>query len=241
MIRKIKTSFTYILNNIDNFMGLLVSSVVIIIGLFVGVIAPLAIVAWLLWEFWPFQNELSQKLSYSEVVLTKSAVMKKIVILEFELDIDRQRVIQKIAAPTLDDRGQPTFCQNLHGFCDKKFDSSTAKKKGFQEIWDQLPSENQLLTELKNCTLKSADDWICKSKWFRSPKDGYDGYIGKSDGNWIFQPVVSDPKKWKLGLALEQWQCGGNLCFIMSIKQHEEEIQRIREHLKSIGKKILNF
>jgi hypothetical protein len=231
MFSRLKKSFTYLLSALGNLTGFAkASSLALGVGAFLvfEVVLALAVQAWLLWEFWPFENELSQKLAYSEHVETQTALMQKINVLEFELDIDQQRVIQKVVAPTLADKGQPTRCTHLLGLCDEEVGSSAAKKMGFQELRDQLPAEHQLLTELENCTLKSPDDWICKSKWFRSPNDSSDSYIGKSDGDWIFRPTVSKPINWKAELAVDQWQCGGNLCFVMSMAKRKQLFQRFR-------------
>ena len=53
------------------------------------------------------------------------------------------------------------------------------------------------------------------------------GYIGKSDGEWIFQPSLSNLKKWKAGLLIDQLRCGGNVCFVMSMDERKSLFDRI--------------
>lgn len=233
-----KKLFADFVSKLGVFTGwMVVTPVALLIGAvgLLQVVLAVLVPAWLLWEFWPFQNDLSQRLSYTETVETKSAVMKKINVLEFELSVDRQRVIQKIVAPVKGDRGRPTLC-GLFGISCKNNDASDdAEERGFQEIWKLLPSEAVLLSELKNCTIKSADDWICKSQWYGSPKDVGVGYIGKSAGEWISNPPLSNYNHWKVGLILDRAQCGGNVCFVMSI---EEQKRRFKELQKRFRKAV---
>ena len=134
---KMKSFFTEFFSKISEIIGWLV---IVPAGLIIGSLGLLQIVgavlvpAWLLWEFWPFGNELSQKLAYTETVETKSAVMKKINVIEFELNIDQQRVIQKIVAPIQGDRGRPLLCSYFGEICQDDDASDEAENLGFREI-----------------------------------------------------------------------------------------------------------
>ena len=226
---QIKNLFLSLLNKFGDLVGLLlIAPFALIFGIlsFWQVTSAVLIPAWLIWEFWPFQNQFSQKLAYTEIVETNSAVMKKINIIEFELDIDEQRVIQKIVAPLRSDRGRPPLC-SFFANCHNEHPSVKPEENGFRELREQLPLENQILSELKNCVVKSSDDWICESKWYGVKRNMKGGYIGKSDGEWIFQPSLSNLKKWKAGLLIDQLRCGGNVCFVMSMDERKSLFDRI--------------
>lgn len=95
----------------------------------------LLIIGWLSWEFWPFQ-QLSQKLAYSETVDTESAVMTKINVIEFQLDMAQQRVIQRNVAPIQGDRGKPELCGILNISWTSDDATNDAENKGYREIWE---------------------------------------------------------------------------------------------------------
>ena len=187
----------------------------------------LLIIGWLSWEFWPFQ-QLSQKLAYSEIVETESAVMRKINVIEFQLDMAQQRVIQKIVAPIQGDRGKPELCGIFNISCKSDDATNDAENKGYKEIWGQLPSKTELLSELENCTIKSSNDWICKSNWYASSDDATQHYVGKSNGEWMFYPQYGYPYNWKASLAFDQFRCGGNICFVMSIEKRKQLFNKIK-------------
>ena len=234
-----KKLFADFFSKLGDFTGwMIVTPVALLIGAvgLLQVVLAVLVPAWLLWEFWPFQNDLSQRLSYTETVETKSAVMKKINVLEFELSVDRQRVIQKIVAPVRGDIGRPNLCGLFGITCGNNDASDDAERRGFREIWTHLPSEALLLSELKNCTIKSSDDWICKSAWYGSPKDADVSYVGKSEGEWISNPPLSKYHNWKILLILDQARCGGNVCFVMSI---EEQRRRFKELENMIRRRVV--
>lgn len=185
------------------------------------------IIGWLSWEFWPFQ-QFSQQLAYSETVETKSAVMTKINVIEFQLDMDQQRVIQKVVAPIQGNRGKPQLCGILNISCESADATNEIENKGYREIWEQLPSKTELLSELENCTIKSSNDWICKSKWYASSEDTTQHYVGKSNGEWIFYPQDGYPYNWKISLAFDQFKCEGNICFEMSIEERKRQFKELQ-------------
>ena len=158
--------------------------------------------------------------------------MKKINVIEFELNIDQQRVIQKIVAPIQGDRGRPLLCSYFGEICQDDDASDEAENLGFREIWKQLPSEMELLSELENCTIKSSSDWICKSSWYRTPKDIGVSYIGKTDNEWISNSPLSNLSRWKAGLVIDQMRCGGNLCFVMSIEEQKLRFEKLKNILR---------
>ena len=219
-----KKVFAKFLSFVGNAIGW---AIIVPVGMLIGALglfqiaATVLVPAWLLWEFWPFQNELSQRLAYSEIVDTKTAVMKKINVVEFELNINQQRVIQKIIAPVRGVRGRPYLCNYLGVSCPKGDASKIAEEKGFSEIWPQLPSKDNLLNELSNCTIKSADDWICKSDWYGATKNLEFAYIGKSNNKWISNPPLNKPNNWKVGLVFDKLRCGGNICFVYTIEERK--------------------
>ena len=230
-----KKHFAEFLSKLGTFAGwMIVGPVGLLIGAFglLHVVLAVLVPAWLLWEFWPFQNDLSQRLSYTEIVETNSAVMKKINVLEFELSVDRQRVIQKIVAPVQGDRGRPNLCGLFGITCGNNDGSDDAERRGFREIWTHLPSEAVLLSELKNCTIKSSDDWICKSAWYGSPKDADVSYVGKSEGEWISNPPLSKYHNWKILLILDRARCGGNVCFVMSIEEQKRRFKELENMIR---------
>ena len=75
-----------------------------------------------------------KKLAYSETVDTESAVMTKINVIEFQLDMAQQRVIQKIVTPIQGDRGKPELCGILNISCTSDDATNDAENKGYREI-----------------------------------------------------------------------------------------------------------
>ena len=67
--------------------------------LLLQIIVPIAALIWLLWEWAPFGDKYEQRLFYTQEVEVPSADMRKIHIVDFSIDIDNQRVIQKIVSP----------------------------------------------------------------------------------------------------------------------------------------------
>ena len=70
----------------------------ILLGLGI-VIAQIVIVFWLFWEWAPFGDKYEQRLFYTKNISVPSADMQKIQILDFSIDIENQRVIQKVVSP----------------------------------------------------------------------------------------------------------------------------------------------
>ena len=208
-----------------------------------------------LWEFWPFNISSEQTLSFSSDVVMENAVLRSINVVEFEINSDQQRVIQRVVSPLRDKNGASvTLCSFAGRLCKDRHpapplirsaqsESSTFKmrsvfdlgenaspiveKPKFSTFWKNLPGEDEVLTELQNCTIKSPDDWICKSNWYKGQgKESNDNYIGKSDGKWIANPLLSGLINWKSVLWFEKLRCG-DLCYVTT-KQKYGEIQAKR-------------
>ena len=195
----------------------------------ISVVFWLSALALLIWEFWPFKNKLAQLLAFSSTVTTETAVMKKINVVEFEIDINQQRVIQKIISPLRTSRGRAPICTFFGQGCDDNNYSPSDEEKGFTEIRQSLPVENNRLLELENCTVKSSADWICRSSWYHSMNIENEAYfVGKSDGKWISNPSLLGLINWKVILLFERLKCGGNVCFITT-KAKRLQVQKERE------------
>ena len=157
--------------------------------------------------------------------------MRKINIFEFQLDMAQQRVIQKIVAPIQGDKGKPQLSEIFNNSCKNDDAANDAENNGYREIWRQLLSNTELLSELENCTIKSYKDRICKSKWYASSEDATQHYVGKSNGEWIFHPQDGYPYNWKTSLAFDQFRCRGNICFIMSIEEQKRQVKELQNFL----------
>jgi hypothetical protein len=189
----------------------------------------------LVWEFWPFSNKMVQSVAFSTSVKTDTAVMRKINVIEFGIDTDQQRVIQKIVAPVKTKKGLPPICSFFGQGCNESNYSPSDEERGFTEIWSSLPDESGRLMELKNCTVKSPDDWICKSNWYRSEDNEKNkNFIGKSDGEWISNPSISGKINWKSILLFEEFRCGENLCFITTKEKYAEIQKKRHDEMKRV-------
>ena len=192
-----------------------------------------------LWEFWPFNNSSEQTLSFSSYVVMENAVLKSINVVEFEINSDQQRVIERIVSPLRDKNGASVplcsfagrVCKDRHPapplIGSAQSESPIVEKPKFSTFWKNLPGEDEVLSELKNCTIKSPNDWICKSSWYKSQdKKSNDHYIGQSDGKWIANPQLFGLINWKSVLWFEKLRCG-DLCYVTT-KQKYGEIQAKR-------------
>ena len=236
-----KDSAIRLLNGLGEFLGWLILApfVAVIGGLAIWqVVSAVLIPAWLIWEFWPFDNEQSQTLAYVDTFETETAVMKKINEIEFEIDIGQQRVIQKIVAPLRSDKRILPLCLVGPERCADYIISP--EEQGLGEIQKNLPTETDLLTELQNCTVKSPKDWICKSDWYYTSSKPGVAYIGKVDGEWISNPAVSRPLTWKADLAFKKFRCEDSVCFVMTRKEREQLRQRIMKSMRASDKKDQN-
>ena len=87
------------IENLTGFIFIAGAGVLAIGVLVLQIVVPIGVIVWLVWEWAPFGNKFDQRLFYTKKISVASGDIKKVYIMDYAVDIDNQRVIQKIVSP----------------------------------------------------------------------------------------------------------------------------------------------
>ena len=128
-------------------------------------------------------------------------------------------------------------CKKILKLYNKK--NNPELNKAFLEVEKIIPDKGKetLLSEIKNCTIKSFDDWICSDNWYSSNLEGNKpNFIGKRDGEWLLPPeFIVKIYNWKTGMFFQTIRCG-QVCLIRTRSEEPEIIKEFRKMRANEGK-----
>lgn len=175
----------------------------------------IGLVLMLIWETSFFQSSHVKDIRLVENVFYENGKFTKFVHLEFNIDEQNQRVIQKILVPiqTSSIRFSKRHAELL-GY--KSGGIPESLESGFRST---LTNANETLKTLSDCVVLSTDDWSCDDSIIGVPTVGKKRGIGMRDGEWTGDVINSLRESkditianWKIGWEYDRFGCA-DVCY----------------------------